>query len=487
MGIIGRVWEEAKSIRYLTMDGDVSQISPDDAHSATPTKGGSQQITPIVSKNTMANLWGRGLSALGANSTSGSPSRNEAGDQGESTVMGGIGRALSMTLRKTTYPAALPEKSSKRSASVTLGRTHTESPISTFNPKEQVESTSTQTEANVISLNSAPTTPTNWSAAPKPPPLPRRSDNRGGGTPVKASTVVPDIPAGTDASNVTVAEDNTPRASAEFSKLEKGDEANEPKPDATIESAAGDSSSSPVANTSQPTTPVKATLGSGGAGSRPHTPGSGGLPPPLPRRAAARNLAARNSMILVKKEDEGEEVKKDVDAAVGKGPEEPVPKETTEEVPVKTEEAPVKKEEETEATIRDEPPSNPLTSDDIAKDKEETLAELLQPLPEPAPDADITIVATDPESYQKEELVTPQTPSNVHEIPLPASPPVIAPSFRSRQASVVSTSSVYTTNTGTGNGEKYFVGRATWEERSWMELVRIREDMFWARIGGVKL
>ncbi|KAF9567115.1 hypothetical protein CPC08DRAFT_746974 [Agrocybe pediades] len=31
-----------------------------------------------------------------------------------------------------------------------------------------------------------------------------------------------------------------------------------------------------------------------------------------------------------------------------------------------------------------------------------------------------------------------------------------------------------------------FVGDSTWEERTWKEVVRLREDMFWARIGGIR-
>lgn len=31
-----------------------------------------------------------------------------------------------------------------------------------------------------------------------------------------------------------------------------------------------------------------------------------------------------------------------------------------------------------------------------------------------------------------------------------------------------------------------YVGDATWEERTWKELTRLREDMFWARVGGVR-
>lgn len=31
-----------------------------------------------------------------------------------------------------------------------------------------------------------------------------------------------------------------------------------------------------------------------------------------------------------------------------------------------------------------------------------------------------------------------------------------------------------------------YVGSATWEERTWKEIIRLREDMFWARIGAVR-
>jgi hypothetical protein len=31
-----------------------------------------------------------------------------------------------------------------------------------------------------------------------------------------------------------------------------------------------------------------------------------------------------------------------------------------------------------------------------------------------------------------------------------------------------------------------YVGDVTWEERTWKELVRLREDMFWARIGAAR-
>jgi Rab guanine nucleotide exchange factor SEC2 len=34
--------------------------------------------------------------------------------------------------------------------------------------------------------------------------------------------------------------------------------------------------------------------------------------------------------------------------------------------------------------------------------------------------------------------------------------------------------------------DEAFIGDATWEERTWKELVRLREEMFWARIGALR-
>ena len=34
--------------------------------------------------------------------------------------------------------------------------------------------------------------------------------------------------------------------------------------------------------------------------------------------------------------------------------------------------------------------------------------------------------------------------------------------------------------------KRFIVSDATWEERTWKEIVRLREDMFWARVGGVR-
>jgi hypothetical protein len=51
--------------------------------------------------------------------------------------------------------------------------------------------------------------------------------------------------------------------------------------------------------------------------------------------------------------------------------------------------------------------------------------------------------------------------------------------------SAISPRSVKTPDNEAHDGEVY-VGAVTWEERAWKELARLREDMFWARVGGVR-
>lgn len=49
----------------------------------------------------------------------------------------------------------------------------------------------------------------------------------------------------------------------------------------------------------------------------------------------------------------------------------------------------------------------------------------------------------------------------------------------------ISLDSTSTKQSSSTEGEG-FASDATWEERTWKELVRLKEDMFWARIGGVR-
>jgi hypothetical protein len=37
-----------------------------------------------------------------------------------------------------------------------------------------------------------------------------------------------------------------------------------------------------------------------------------------------------------------------------------------------------------------------------------------------------------------------------------------------------------------GEDGEVYIGDTTWEERTWKEVVKLREDMFWARVGGLR-
>ena len=62
-----------------------------------------------------------------------------------------------------------------------------------------------------------------------------------------------------------------------------------------------------------------------------------------------------------------------------------------------------------------------------------------------------------------------------------------ASSFSDRrdETSTPRRASISTTNTHVDELEVY-IGDATWEERTWKVLVRLREDMFYARLGSVR-
>ena len=63
-----------------------------------------------------------------------------------------------------------------------------------------------------------------------------------------------------------------------------------------------------------------------------------------------------------------------------------------------------------------------------------------------------------------------------------------APEVRSSEDSSTHEKSIDTSSTkhsSSTDGEGY-VGDATWEDRTWKEIVRLKEEMFWARVGGVR-
>ena len=63
------------------------------------------------------------------------------------------------------------------------------------------------------------------------------------------------------------------------------------------------------------------------------------------------------------------------------------------------------------------------------------------------------------------------------------SDPHHTPSSEGDGSTSVDTASTKQSTSTEGEG---FATDATWEERTWKELVRLKEDMFWARIGGIR-
>ena len=331
--------------------------------------------------------------------------------------------------------------------------------------------------------------------------------------------------------------------------------------------------------TSRPTTPVKRPGSGVKSGSRPGTPSKGTTtsgsrpstpnrvtapgpskpekpptkagpisPPPVPRRAAARN-AARTSAAVSPKRDEkqggatlggvkesagGAGVSMDGDVKnekSGGGQEDKG--ETAENVEKEGMESPPTEHEAT--TAREESPQlgdTTIIPGDSPNDTEAATPALdIAPATPPSADKDDAVRREVIGDHSSVNAVSPTSTPRSLSAPVPEfeppsptshSIPLLPPSLegagtnpvRRRQPSVVSTSSayspsVYTTNSGVNgptasaageaNAEseqknerhgreymKFYVGRETWEERAWLKLVQIRESMFWARLGGVR-
>ena len=230
------------------------------------------------------------------------------------------------------------------------------------------------------------------------------------------------------------------------------------------------------ANISRPVTPVAIT----------------GVPPPVPKRAAARGAPRPGSTLITpdvqkflppkserrsvgKIRDEGGEKKEEVRGeAEAEGGPKVVAEEAIGVVPVATEETKEESKVEAEASASDPAFQESLTVPDIATNT----ATPNTPIDSPSPLPEYTLEPT---------TETPPTTTATE-------------TTTADQASILSASSasVYTKNTkevlpsipATTTTEEdlpeddEWVGNARWEDRAWNEIVRIREEMFWARVGG---
>ena len=230
--------------------------------------------------------------------------------------------------------------------------------------------------------------------------------------------------------------------------------------------------------------------------SRPVTPVAiTGVPPPVPKRAAARGTPRPGSMLITpdvqkflppkndrrtvaRVRDEGGEKKEDtrVEAEA-----EGVPKVVAEEaigvLPVTTEEKKEESKVEAEASAPDPALQETLIVPEVAANTA-------------TPNTPINSSSPLPEDTLESTTETTETPPTTS----------ATETTTADQASILSASSasVYTKNTkevlpsipATTTTEEdlpeddEWVGNARWEDRAWNEIVRIREEMFWARVGG---
>lgn len=235
--------------------------------------------------------------------------------------------------------------------------------------------------------------------------------------------------------------------------------------------------------------------------SRPTTPGSTvGVPPPVPRRAAARGSARPGSTLVTPDILRPLPPRSERRAGGNIGGEEEKKEETGGEKKEVKAEAEVKKESPVVAARIKEIVDGALV---IAKEaKEELEVEVGIPACTPAPQESLTVLGA------AADTATPNTPINPPSpLPEPAvelaseGPPaeIATETAHMDRASILSESSasVYTKDTkdllppipatvateGDSPDDDEWVSNTRWEDRAWNEIIRLREEMFWARVG----
>lgn len=232
--------------------------------------------------------------------------------------------------------------------------------------------------------------------------------------------------------------------------------------------------------------------------SRPVTPGAiAGTPPPVPRRAAARGTPRPGSTLINpdilkppppkserraigRVEGEGGEKKEEAKkegVRVEAEAEEVVAEKTEKDigvVPVTTEEAKVETTVEASASAPDPASRESLAVPEVAANTAtpNTPINSLSSLPEytldSATEAPPMTTATEP------------TPTDRASILSASSASVYTKYTKDMLSSIPATA---TTEEDLPEDDEW-VGNIRWEDRAWNDIVRIREEMFWARVGG---
>ena len=324
-----------------------------------------------------------------------------------------------------------------------------------------------------------------------PPPIPKRSEGR------KATAEAQKEKDDSAHSNLkdTSSTQDVREAHSNLNGKEKEDASHETKEEKKISPFVDPI---PVASSSPTSTPLPPSRPSTPSGiptppprSRPVSMAGltgGGAPPPIPRRAAARantgeraaspvpavgsKLKDEAKEVVKEKEVEVKEQVKEEDKVEGKQEtkeeekeeaKEEKPKEAKEEKPEevkKEEDVAVTKEEAKEATATEEAKEDLKT--EATKEAEKTQ----EPAKEPEP-------SSSPLVNGHNDTPSP-TDSNASTTPLVNGEGVIENHHR-----------VDSTDTQIED-DRVWIGDATWEERIWKDLIKIREEMFWARVGGFR-
>jgi hypothetical protein len=72
---------------------------------------------------------------------------------------------------------------------------------------------------------------------------------------------------------------------------------------------------------------------------------------------------------------------------------------------------------------------------------------------------------------------------NIHEVPSSPTNTIVGNHIN---GTVTGATVAAPSQTDEGADGEVYVGDTTWEERTWKELVKLKEDMFWARIGALR-
>ena len=234
--------------------------------------------------------------------------------------------------------------------------------------------------------------------------------------------------------------------------------------------------------------------------SRPVTPAvTTGVPPPLPKRAAARGAARPGSTLITpdvqkfpppknerraagKTRDEGGEKKDEATVEAEAEGESKVVAEKVEEaigvVPVTTEEAKEEPKVEAGASAPDPASEEPLPVPEVAANTAtpNTPINSVSPLPEytlePTTETPPPTTATETTTADQASILSASSASVYTKHTKEALPSIPATATTEAEEDVPE------------DGDDEWVGNARWEDRAWNEIVRIREEMFWARVGG---